>query len=71
MAAGEQGDEHLLDDLVLPDDDLGHLRPDALVSLVEQCHGFTFKLLIGGLIEGGDGGGGHGRVMRWSNGVVE
>ena len=42
MAAREDGDEQLLDDLLLPDDELGHLRRDPLVSLREP----TGKLRI-------------------------
>ena len=39
VAAGEDGDQHLLDHFVLADDDLGQLVADAVVGLLAVLHG--------------------------------
>ena len=37
--AGEQGDQQLLDDLILTDDHLAQFRPDVVVPGFERFHG--------------------------------
>ena len=58
MAAGENGDQHLLDHFVLADDHFGQFVADAVIGLLATLHGGNVG---GGGIWGGSSGG-----HRWT-----
>ena len=47
VAAGEDGDQHLLDHFVLADDDFGQLVADAVIGLLTPLHGGDVVLFFG------------------------
>ena len=44
VAAGEERDQHLLDDVVLSDDDLAELREDALASFGDALGADRYRI---------------------------
>ncbi len=60
MAAGEEADEQLLDDLLLPDDDAGHLLFDLIAGAAESGEPFEICIMVAIAA--------HGVLLNWRRG---